>query len=213
MKIAVVGANGWIGSTIVHEALERGHTVTAVVRDPARLTLAHERLHVVSGDATDPDNVAEAVGGHDVVIGAISGRRDANNQNIPNAAQALLVGVAQAGVRRLIWVGGAGSLEVAPGVRLADTPEFPAEYKGESLAQADALGVFRSAQTDIDWTYISPAVVIAPGQRTGQYRVGGDQVLANDAGESHISVEDYGVALLDEVEQPKHNRRRITVAY
>jgi uncharacterized protein len=213
MKIAVVGANGWVGSTVAREALERGHTVTAVVRDPARLTLAHERLHIVIGDATNPNSVAEAVRGHDVVIGAISGRRDANNQNIPNAAQALLVGVAQAGVQRLIWVGGAGSLEVAPGVRLIDTPEFPAEYKGEALAQADALGVFRSAQTDIGWTYISPAVVIAPGQRIGQYRVGGDQVLANDTGKSYISVEDYGVALLDEVEQPKHNRRRITVAY
>lgn len=213
MQIAVVGANGWVGSTVVREALDRGHNVTAVVRDPARLAIAHEHLAVVAGDATEPTSIAAAVRGHDVVVGAISGRRDANNQSIPDSARGLLAGVGNAGVARLVWVGGAGSLEVAPGVRLVDTPQFPAEYKGEALAQGDALALFRAADGAVDWLYISPAIVIAPGQRTGSYRIGGDQVLANAAGESNISVEDYAAALLDELEQPKHNRQRITIAY
>lgn len=213
MKIAILGASGWVGGTLAREALSRGHEVTAVVRDPARLALNHERLSVATADALNPISVAEAIRGHDLAIGSISGRRDSNNDNIPAAAHALLSAAAQAGQPRLFWVGGAGTLEVAPGVRLIDTPQFPAEYKGEALAGAEVLAIFRAAPAEVDWTYISPAIVIGPGERTGQYRIGGDQLLTNAAGESSISVEDYAVALIDEAEQPKHRRQRIGVAY
>jgi hypothetical protein len=145
------------------------------------------------------------------VIAAISGRRDADSQQIPAAAKAILDGAEQADVERVLWVGGAGSLEVAPGVRLIDIPDFPNEYKPEALAQAEALALFR-ANSSLQWTYLSPPVEIAPGVRSGHYQTGGDQVLNNADGESAISVEDYAVALIDELEQAKHVQARFTVA-
>uniref|UniRef100_UPI000B10B595 NAD(P)-dependent oxidoreductase n=1 Tax=Actinomadura kijaniata TaxID=46161 RepID=UPI000B10B595 len=122
-------------------------------------------------------------------------------------------GLREAGVRRLVVVGGAGSLEVAPGTRLVDTPDFPAIYKNESLAQAELLQVIRAEAGDLDWTYVSPAAEIAPGERTGTFRTGGDRLLADAAGDSRISAEDYAVALVDELEKPQAVGRRITVAY
>jgi uncharacterized protein len=125
----------------------------------------------------------------------------------------MLAGLSRAGVKRLVWVGGGGSLEVAPGVRLVDTPAFPAEYKAEALAQAEALKLFRSSSGNVEWSYLSPPAIIQPGQRTGRYRTGTDQLLTDDKGESRISVEDYAVALMDEVERPARSRKRFTVAY
>lgn len=213
MKIALFGATGMIGGDILREALERNHTVTAIVRDPARLTITHDNLAVVTGDATDPASVAERVRGHDIVIGSISGRRNGNAGTFLEAGRALLSGASQAGVKRLIWVGGAGSLEIAPGVRLVDTPAIPDAYKAEVLGQADTLAFFREVDTDVDWTYFSPAGVISPGERTGTFRLGADQLVTDAEGNSAISTQDYAVALLDEVEQPRHIRRRFTVAY
>ena len=120
-------------------------------------------------------------------------------------------GLAQARVDRLVVVGGAGSLEVAPGVQLVDTPEFPAAWKGIALAHRDALAVYRGAA--LDWTYISPAALIGPGERTGQYRTGTDQLLTDKEGESRISVEDFAVAFVDEIENQRFARQRMTVAY
>ena len=213
MKIAVFGASGWIGGTITREALNRGHTVTALVRDPARLQLTHERLTVVTGDVTDPTKVASVVAGHDAVAAAIGGRREVHHEVVPTAARTLLTGLPQASVKRLVWVGGGSSLEVAPGVRLFDTPQFPAEWKTEALAQIEALQLFRASTSRVDWSYLSPPLNIGPGQRTGQYRTGGDQLLMDEKGESRISVEDYAVAFLDELEYPTHIRQRFTVAY
>jgi putative NADH-flavin reductase len=210
MKIAIFGATGWIGGTVAREALGRGHAVTAVVRDPSRLTLAG--VKAVKADALDVEQVAAAVAGHDAVGAAISGRRDGDPQHIVAAARALLEGAPRAGVRRLVWTGGAGSLEAAPGVRLVDTPRFPAEWKPEALAQAEALGVFRAA-AGIEWVYISPAAIIEPGARTGHFRIGGDQLLTDAKGESRISVDDYAIAFVDELERAAHVRQRITVAY
>jgi putative NADH-flavin reductase len=119
----------------------------------------------------------------------------------------------QAGVSRLLWIGGAGSLEVAPGIRLLDTPGFPDAYKSEALAQAEVLAEFRATETTIDWTYFSPALIIAPGERTGKFRIGGNQLLKDASGNSHISTEDFVIALLDEAEKPEHHGERITVAY
>ncbi len=213
MKIAIFGASGWIGGTITREALNRGYTVTAVVRDPARLQLTHERLTIATCDATDLARVVPAVAGHDAVAAAIGGRREGNHQVVPAAARTLLTGLPQAGVNRMIWVGGGASLQVAPGVRLFDTPQFPAEWKAEALAQIEALDIFRASTGNVEWSYLSPPLNIEPGQRTGHYRAGGDQLLKDEKGESRISVEDYAVAFLDELEYPTHLRQRFTVAY
>ncbi len=158
-------------------------------------------------------SVAAAVQGQDVIIASISGRRDGDAGQIPLAARSIRAGMTQAGVSRLLWIGGAGSLEVAPGIRLLDTPGFPDAYKSEALAQAEVLAEFRATETTIDWTYFSPALIIAPGERTGKFRIGGNQLLKDASGNSHISTEDFVIALLDEAEKPEHHGERITVAY
>lgn len=213
MKIAIFGASGWIGGAVALEALDRGHIVTAIVRDPARLQLRHERLATMIGDVTDPTSVAAVVAGHDAVAAAIGGHRDGHHEVVPAAVRSLLVGLSRAGVKRLVWVGGGGSLLVAPGVRVIDTPEFPAEWKAEASAQVQALELFRASTSDVEWSFLSPPAVIEPGQRTGRYRTGGDLLVTDEKGVSRISVEDYAVAFLDELERPAHVCRRFTVAY
>jgi uncharacterized protein len=214
MKIALFGANGTIGQRILQESLARGHEVTAVVRDPSRFDRESENLQAVGGDVTEAASVAEAVKGHDAIISAVGPKLpDGDPQVLVAAAHALLDGAVQANVKRLIVVGGAGSLEVAPGVRLVDAPAFPAAWKGVALAHSDALDVYRNSQADVDWTYVSPPALIEPGERKGSYRVGGDQLIADEKGDSRISTEDYAAALLDEVERPHHLRGRFTVAY
>lgn len=213
MNIALFGATGAIGQRILNEALTRGHHVTAIVRDPARLTQSHPNLTVVQGDVTDPAQVASTIQGADAVIGSISGRRTGTAETIVDAARSLLEGAAKAGVYRVLWVGGAGSLEVAPGVRLIDTPEFPAIYLPEAKAGVAVLDLFRAAAPEFEWTYVSPAAVIAPGERTGNFRVGGDQLMTDANGESRISQDDYAAALIDEVENRRHVRQRMSVAY
>jgi putative NADH-flavin reductase len=213
MKIAIFGASGWIGGTVAREALDRGHIITAIVRDPARLQLRHERLSTMIGDVTDPTSVAAVVAGHDAVAAAISGRREAHHEVVPAAVRSLLVGLPRAGVKRLVWVGGGGSLLVAPGVRVIDTPQFPAEWKAEASAQVQALELFRASTSGVEWSFLSPPAVIEPGQRTGRYRTGRDQLVTDEKGVSRISVEDYAVAFLDELEHPAHICRRFTVAY
>jgi len=214
MKIAIYGSNGTIGQRILQEALQRGHTLTAIVRDPSRISAPSANINLVAGDVLDPSSMAEEVKEHDVVISAIGPKLpNGDPQIVVKAAHSLLEGVARAGVKRLIVVGGAGSLEVAPGVQLVDTPQFPEAWKPVALAARDALNVFQTAQTTVDWTYLSPAALIEPGERTGQYRTGTDQLLVDEKGESRISAEDYAVALLDEVENPRHKRQRFTVAY
>ena len=212
MKIIVFGASGRIGSRIAQEALTRGHEVTAVARDPARLTLTHPKLRVTNGDATKSASVAAAVAGADVVVTSIGPDLSKGVGTVlTDAARALLEGLKKAKVKRLIVVGGAGSLEAAPGVLVMNTPQFPADWKPLAQSHADALAIYR-AEKVLDWSYLSPAVLIEPGTRTGSYRVGADAVVADAAGTSHISMEDYAVALLDEVEKPKHSRTRFTVA-
>ncbi len=211
MKIAVFGASGRIGQRTVREALARGHEVRAIVHDPAHFHLTHPHLTVTVGDILDPASVAQTVAGQDVVVSAIGPTGSEHAQVLVEAAHSLLDGLTHAGVRRLIVVGGAGSLEVAPGVQLMDTPDFPAAWRPIAQAHRDALEVYRTAK--LDWTYVSPAGFIAPGERTGTYRIGTDQLLTDDKGESHISMEDYAIALVDEIETPRFLRQRFTVAY
>lgn len=213
MKIALFGATGHLGHGILDEALSRGYEVVAVVRDPSRLTEQNNKLKVVTGDVAHPASWLDAVRGVDAVVASLSARRDGNVDSIPANAGVLLDNLPKAGVKRLLWVGGAGSLEVAPGVKVIDDPHFPDTWKAEANAQVKALDAFRASKADVDWTYISPAALIEDGERSGRYRVGGDQLLLDANGVSRITVPDYAMALLDRIERHDALRQRITVAY
>lgn len=203
MHIALIGASGNVGSRLLDEALRRGHSVVAIARDTAKIP-ARTGVTARSADVLDSAALAAALEGADVVI---SSGRFANFK-----AGDLLPALKQAGVKRLAVVGGAGSLEIAPGKALIDTPEFPAEYKPEASAGRDFLNHLRTVQ-DIDWTFLSPSALFIAGERTGQFCLGGDQLLTAADGRSWISYEDYAIALLDELEQPRHVRARFTVGY
>lgn len=210
MNIVLFGAAGRIGIRILDEALARGHAVTAVLRDAARLDRAHPHLTKRVADVTDATAVARAAAGQQAAISAIGPGSAGQVGVIVAAAHALIAGLPQAGLRRLLVVGGAGTLEIRPGVQRIDTPEYPEIYRPSGYAQKEALGLYRASA--LDWTYLSPPVIIEPGQRSGRYRTGGDAVLADAAGRSRISMEDYAVAVLDEIETPHHSRARFTVA-
>jgi putative NADH-flavin reductase len=215
MKIVLFGATGHVGQRIVAEALSRGHEVVGVVRDPSRAQSPDPRVPLVQGDATDAASVAAAARGADAVVSSVSPRPGTTGQAplLVDVARALVAGVREAGVKRLVVVGGAGSLEVAPGVALLDTPGFPDAYKAEAEEGRASLNVYRDEAEGLDWTFLSPAIVIQPGERTGRYRTTGDALLTDESGNSLISYEDYAVALLDELENAKHVGRRFGVAY
>ncbi len=213
MKIALIGATGFVGSAILKEALDRGHEVAAIVRNPDKLT-PQAKLHPKKGDVYNEDEVLRLVTGHDAVISAFNpgwSNPDIYNQQV-KGARSIINGVKKAGVKRLLFVGGAGSLEVKPGVQSVDLPGFPAEYKQGALATREALNLL-GKEPSLDWSFLSPSADLFPGQRTGKFRLGTDQLLADAKGESRVSVEDYAMAMIDEVERPKHIRRRFTVGY
>jgi putative NADH-flavin reductase len=216
MKIVLFGATGNIGQRIAAEGLRRGHEIVGVVRDPAAVRSPDPRVTLVKGDATDPDSVAGIVRGADAVVSAISPRPNARGLAAPSLAanaRALIAGLRASGVKRVLYVGGASSLKVASGQALADLPDFPEMYKAEAQEGREALAVWRSEADGLDWTYLSPAAEIAPGERTGSYRTTGDQLLVDAAGKSFITFEDYAVAVLNELERPQHVGRRFGVAY
>ena len=203
MHIALIGASGRVGSRLLTELLSRGHRVTGIVRDPAKLA-SRPGLVLQAGDATQPAQLVPLLAGHEVVISAM------RFQSFD--PRALIAAVKQAGVPRLMVVGGAASLEVAPGQALFDTPDFPDAYKPEAAAGRQALDVLR-AEKDLDWTFLSPSAEFAPGERTGTFRLGGDHLLSDANGKSWISMEDYAIAFADELEAPKHSRQRFTIGY
>ena len=203
MKIALIGASGQVGSRILAELTRRGHPVTAIARDTSKIATLPLVTKAV-GDADKPEALALLLAGHDVVISSI--------HFLASDVEKLLSAVKQAGVARYLVVGGAGSLEGAPGQKIFDSPGFPAIY----LAEAKAGGAFLERlkqEAVLDWTFLSPSAEFHPGERTGQFRLGTEQLLVSDAGRSHISYEDYAVALADEIETPRHSRRRFTVGY
>jgi putative NADH-flavin reductase len=202
MKIALIGATGNAGSRILIELSRRGHGITAIARHPGKLP-ALPGVIPSQADAGDVAGLAAAIEGHDAVISAV--------HFTASDPRKLIAAVHQAGVPRYLVVGGAGSLEVAPGVKLIDTPQFPAIYKAEAAAGGAFLDLLRQ-EAALDWTFLSPSAVFAPGERTGKFRLGRDQLLTNDKGSS-ISFEDYAVALADEIEKPAHSRQRFTVGY
>ncbi|WP_214409545.1 NAD(P)-dependent oxidoreductase [Sphaerisporangium fuscum] len=211
MRITVFGAAGNVGRRVVAEALSRGHEVTAVVRDPARFGEVPPGAHLRAGDAADLEHVAELSAGQDVVITAtrpVPGHED----ELVTATKTLLAGVARTGVRLLV-VGGAATLTVPGGGTVVDTPDFPADWRPIALACTGQLEACRAAEDGVDWAYLSPPALLEPGERTGAYRVGGDDLLVGADGESRISMEDFAVALLDEAERPRHHRTRFTVGY
>jgi putative NADH-flavin reductase len=213
MKIALIGATGFVGSAILKEALDRGHEVTAIVRNPDRLT-SHEKLRPVKGDVYHEDEVVRLVAGSDAVISAFNpgwSDTDIYSRQV-KGARSIINGVKKAGVKRLLFVGGAGSLEVTPGVQSLDMPGFPAEYKQGALATREALNMLRE-EMGLEWSFLSPSADLFSGQRTGRSRLGTDQLLTDAQGESRISVEDYAMAMIDEMEKPQHIRRRFTVGY
>lgn len=197
MKIVVFGSTGMIGSRIATELEQRGHEVIGASR-------------ATGTDITDPASVAAAVTRADAVVSAVSAR--GVDYTLTDVARSSVDGLRRAGARRLVVVGGAASLEVAPGVRLLDTPDFPDEYKAEAAQGAEALAFFQGI-SDLDWTYVSPAAFIHPGERTGRYRVGAEQLLVDENGNSEISAEDYAVAIADLLEQGAHPGARVAVAW
>lgn len=203
MKIALIGATGNVGTRVLAEALSRGHRVTGIARHPEKLS-PREGLTAARGDTAEPAALAEVLAGHDAVV---SSTRFQGADPL-----GLIAAVKASGVRRLLVVGGAGSLEAAPGVALVDTAGFPAAYKPEALAGRDFLNVLR-AEGELDWTFFSPSAFFGPGERTGKFRLGGDRLLVGADGQSRVSMEDYAIALVDELEAPKHSRRRFTAGY
>ena len=217
-NVLLIGATGFVGSALLNELLNRGHQVTAIVRDAKKVKVQNENLALVEADATDPAQLAAIAKGKDAVISAYNPGwanprlYEDTLENYPKIVE----GAKQAGVRRLLIVGGAGTLFVAPGVRLIDTGTLPAEW----IPGVKSLGEFYlntlMKEQDIDWTFFSPAGNLGnlqPGTRTGKYRLGKDDMLFDEKGESFISVEDYAVAMVDELEQENHHKERFTAAY
>lgn len=213
MKIVIFGATGHIGRAILDEAVRRRHEVAVVVRDAARLVLDNHCITVHAGDAGDPSTYSHMLQGSDALVASLSARRDSEPASVARNARTLLDTAARAGVPRFAWVGGAGSLETAPGVRVIDDPAFPPAWKPEAEAQAEALAVFRTSNTEVDWVYVSPAALLEDGERTGRYRIGADQLLVDEYGKSRISVPDFAIALLDRIEKNDRPRQRVSVAY
>ena len=217
-NVVLIGASGFVGSAILNEALNRGHRVTAVVLNPGKISVRHPNLTVVGADAPGPDTLANLAKGRDAVISAYNpgwanpSQYEETLENYPKIVE----GAKRSGVKRLLIVGGAGTLFVKPGVRLVDTGTLPEAW----LPGVKSLGEFYlntlMKEQEIDWVFFSPAGNLGnmgPGVRTGKYRLGKDDMLFDEKGESFISVEDYAVAMIDELEQENHHRERFTAAY
>jgi hypothetical protein len=201
MNVALIGATGNIGSKIAQELVSRGHTVTAIARNPEKVPPSEKAVQV---DAADTARLSDALKGHDAVISSAP--------FAPGLSESIIAAVKQSGVKRYIMVGGAGSLEVAPGKMLKDTLTLPEPVK-KILDEAAANLQRLREENELEWTFFSPAAEIGPGERTGKFRLGGDQLVTGTDGKSRISYDDYAIALVDELERGRHIRKRFTVAY
>jgi putative NADH-flavin reductase len=215
MKTAIVGATGFIGSKLRDEAVSRGHVVTAITRSIDKLP-QNDRIIPALADVNDIPTLTGYFRGQDAVIHSYAPGRgtepQANKDKQRAGTLSIIAAMKAAGVNRILAVGGAGSLEVSPGVAHFDTPDFPAAYQGGARATAQIKELLR-AEKGLDWTFLCPSTNIVPGERTGKFRLGGDGLLIGADGQSRISVEDYAVAMIDELENPKHTGHRFTVGY
>lgn len=203
MKVTVLGASGRVGSEIVKELARRGHQVTGVARRPDRVP-AGAGVTAVAGNVNQPATLAPALVGADAVVSAV--------MFVDSDPALLIQAIKNAGVPRYLVVGGAGSLEIASGQRLVDTPDFPKAYKAEALAGGRFLNALR-AEPELNWTFLSPSALFDGSERTGVFRLGGDALLTDAQGNSRISFPDYAIAMADEIETPRHPRARFTVGY
>jgi putative NADH-flavin reductase len=218
MKIALIGASGYVGSRLLAEALQRGHKVTALVRHPEKLK-TEQHLKVLKSDVLNVDELAKQLAGHDVVISAFNPQRQSLEPDIYErhvaGHKAIIAAVKKSGVTRFLAVGGAASLKTSSGIEFLDSPEFPVDFEAykPGIRGTRALYYLLKQEPELDWVFLAPSVRVLPGVRTGSYRVGRDHVLYDAQGTSHISLEDYAVAMLDELEHPKHHHERFTVGY
>ena len=214
-KIVIIGATGYVGSAILKEALGRGHQVKAIVRDPSKLTLIHPHLKVVGGSVTDTDFLSRELAKSDAVISAFN--PGWSNPNIYEETLegygSILCAVRNSGVHRFLMVGGAGSLLVAPGRQLMDEPDVPKKLLPGIRGMAKVYTDLLLPEKSVDWVLLSPAANMAPGERTGKFRLGKDELIVDESGDSNISVEDFAVAMIDELEQEKHHQERFTLGY
>lgn len=217
MKIALIGATGFVGIAILKEALDRGHQVTAIVRHPDKLVDRKDNLTKMKADVLETAHLTELLKGHDVVVSAYNAGW--SNPDIYNdylkGAQSIQSAVKESGVRRFIIVGGAGSLFIAPNLQLVDSTEFPNEWKPGALAARDYLNIIKE-EKELEWTFLSPAIEMnqgSPHERKGTYRTNLDQPVFDENKRSFITVEDLAVAIVDEAEKPQHIRQRFTVGY
>jgi putative NADH-flavin reductase len=217
MKIALIGATGFVGSAILKEALSRGIRITAILRHPEKLSVTDKNLQAVRGDVKDTEKLAELLKGNDAVVSAYNpgwSNPDIYNEFL-KGSQSIQAAVRKSGIKRLITVGGAGSSYIAPNLQLIDTPEFPAEWKAGALAARDYLNILKK-EDQLDWTFVTPAIEMhrgTSGTRKGVYRTGLENPVFDENKRSIISVEDLAVAIVDELEKPRHIRQRFTVAY
>lgn len=202
MDVLLLGASGRIGRRVATELLDRGHAVTGVSRSGTVEGVDDPDFVSVAGDASDPDQVARLVAGHDAVASALGPGEDQDPDVLVDLMAAVVEGLRRAGVERLVWTGGAGGLYVGPDTRLVETEEFPDEWEGLALAAIDAYETLREAD-DLEWTYLAPAALIEPGERTGEYRTAAGELVADEDGDSYISMEDFAAALVDELEDPQ----------
>jgi putative NADH-flavin reductase len=214
MKIALIGATGFAGKAILLEFLDRNHEVTGISRHPEKLGFHHPGLHNKAGNMLDENEAATLLSGHEAVVSAYNAgwtNPDLHDEYL-RGCRSILNGIKKAGVKRFLTIGGAGSLEVAPGLQFLDTPAFPAQFKAGALAAREFLEIIKK-ENGLDWTYLSPAIVLTPGSRKGTYRTALDNPVYGPDGKCTISVEDLAVAVVDEIEKPQHIRQRFTVGY
>lgn len=214
MKIALIGATGFVGSAVLNEALNRGYEVTAIARDTSKVTAKSEKLTLVTADVYNTEALAKVLKGQQAVVNTFNAGWTNPNlyDDFIKGSESIQQAVKLSGVKRLLVVGGAGSLEIAPGVQLVDTPEFPAQWKSGATAARDYLNIIKK-ENELDWTFLSPAIQLHPGARTGVFRLGTDQPVFDADHKSDISVEDMAIAIIDELEQNQFIRKRFTLGY
>ena len=214
-NVVLIGASGFVGSAILNELLTKGHKVTAIVRNPQKINVENPNLAVIKADVSDTNTLINACKGKDAVISAYNPGwtnphiYEETLRNYP----LILDAVKQSGVKRLLCVGGAGTLFCAPGLRVVDSGVIPEAIMGGVKSLGEFYLNTLMNEKDIDWIFFSPAGTLEPGQRTGKFRLGKDDLIVDENGNSHISVEDYAVAMIDELEKPVHHRERFTIGY